>query len=200
MNYTNPDDSNDTVATHKSGMTRREMLLGIFASVGAISVSGKVIGIQSDSLSASFYSAQQLKLVSILCDLIIPKTQTLGALDVGVPMLMNNLYAVWANKTSQQEHTQALKHIEDELNNSVSASFIDASTKEQVSALASLDKRAYTTGQRSEFYQYRGIKSLIARFYYLSEEGATKELRYEAVPGRWEASVEFSKIGKTWAA
>lgn len=52
-------------------------------------------------------------------------------------------------------------------------------------------------GARLPFF--RTMKELTVVGYYTSEVGATVELRHEAVPGRYEGCVPFSRIGRTWA-
>ena len=46
---------------------------------------------------------------------------------------------------------------------------------------------------------FRMMKELTLLGYYTSEVGATRELRYEPVPGRYEGCVPFTTIGRTWA-
>jgi hypothetical protein len=47
--------------------------------------------------------------------------------------------------------------------------------------------------------KYRWLKSFIALVYYSTEIGATQELQFELVPGRWESDAPLSEIGRTWA-
>jgi gluconate 2-dehydrogenase gamma chain len=53
--------------------------------------------------------------------------------------------------------------------------------------------------RRSEVAFFRTMKELTVVGYYTSEAGATRELRYEQVPGRYEACIPFSDVGRTWA-
>ena len=53
--------------------------------------------------------------------------------------------------------------------------------------------------ERAERPFWRTLKELTLVGYYTSEPGATQELRYEAVPGRYEGCIPFSQIGRTWA-
>ena len=46
---------------------------------------------------------------------------------------------------------------------------------------------------------FRMMKELTLLGYYTSEAGATRELRYEPVPGRYDGCVPFTTIGRTWA-
>lgn len=45
----------------------------------------------------------------------------------------------------------------------------------------------------------RTMKELTVLGYYTSEMGATRELRYERVPGRYQGCVPFTTVGRTWA-
>jgi len=46
---------------------------------------------------------------------------------------------------------------------------------------------------------FRTMKELTVLGYYTSQPGATKELRYVQVPGRYEGCVPFAKVGRAWA-
>jgi gluconate 2-dehydrogenase gamma chain len=46
---------------------------------------------------------------------------------------------------------------------------------------------------------FRTMKELTVVGYYTSEAGATRELRHESVPGRYEGCIPFSDVGRTWA-
>lgn len=46
---------------------------------------------------------------------------------------------------------------------------------------------------------YGRLKDLVMTTYYLSEPGATKELRYELIPGIWEASMPLGADRRAWA-
>lgn len=58
------------------------------------------------------------------------------------------------------------------------------------------EKRARGQEERPFF---RTMKELTLIGYYTSEVGATKELRHEPVPGRYEACIPFAQVGRTWA-
>jgi hypothetical protein len=43
------------------------------------------------------------------------------------------------------------------------------------------------------------IKDLTVIGYFSSESGATQELRYNPVPGRFNGDVPFSEVGRRWS-
>ena len=46
---------------------------------------------------------------------------------------------------------------------------------------------------------YAKLKRLVFALYYLSEAGATQELRYEHVPGGWEPSIPVTAETRAYA-
>ena len=52
---------------------------------------------------------------------------------------------------------------------------------------------------RSELPFFRTMKELTLAGYYTSQVGATKELRHEPTPGRYEGCMPLEKVGRTWA-
>lgn len=203
-------DQQDSNLANNQEISRRNVLLGILASVGAASTSGcahslntTIVDLEKSSAQHNsnheFYTAKEFLLVSRLSDLIIPDTQTLGALAVGVPKLMDKLHTDWASIQSQTAHRDALKLVNDELDKISGVAFLEQNPETQIATLSTLDNLAFSSDYQ-RLSAYRSIKDLIARFYYLSKVGASQELRYELVPGRWEACIPFEKVGRSWAA
>ncbi len=62
---------------------------------------------------------------------------------------------------------------------------------------ADVDHEGDLTGDPSFFGM---LKELTLVGYYTSEVGATEELQFVQVPGRWEPCVSVEDVGRTWAA
>lgn len=56
-----------------------------------------------------------------------------------------------------------------------------------------------TTGGSAPPPAYRQLKELTLAGYYTSEPGATQELQWLASPGRYDADVPLSEVGRAWA-
>mgnify|MGYP000002849333 FL=1 len=80
--------------------TRREVLQGLIVSIGGASMLAACDNAArvavSNSQSLRFFSDQELALVSRISDLLLPRTDTPGALDVNVPGFIDGLMAEWA--------------------------------------------------------------------------------------------------------
>lgn len=174
--------------------TRREFMQGLIVSVGgaaALSACGGLATITaSSSGNARFYSSSEMALLSRLSDLIIPRTETPGALDANVPGYMDTLMTEWANDETRAEHREAMQLIAARLD-SASGNFLEADEASATAALTELDAAAFD-GDDS-LSGYRRIKGYITQSYFATEEGAVQELKWVAVPGRWDPSVDIAE-------
>jgi gluconate 2-dehydrogenase gamma chain len=186
--------------------TRRQVLQGLIFSLGgaaALSAFDKAQAaapIAAPKTAKGFYTKGELQTLTFLADAIIPRTDTPGALDAGVPAYMDHLYATWASEATKAEHRAHMAAIIGHLDRLTNVQSIEAGKREvqRRKALEALDAAAFGA-EWSTHGPYRAVKSLIATIYYLSEPGATQELQYEPVPGHWIASAPLAEIGRTWA-
>lgn len=196
--------------------TRRQVLQGLIFSLGGASALAAFDSAEAKAKAKpkpkagskpkaaakpklAFYSAEELALVTFLADRIIPRTDTPGALDAGVPAYMDHLYATWASEKTKAAHHAQLATIIGHLDRLTEAQPLEAGKRDaqRLKALEALDAAAFAPG--AKHWEYRNVKSLIATVYYVSEPGATQELQYEPVPGHWIASAPIAEIGRTWA-
>lgn len=174
--------------------TRREVLQGLIVSIGgatALTACGGVANVVSTSPggAARFYTAQEIALVSRVSDLIIPRTETAGALDVNVPGYMDGLMSDWASKETQDQHRTALRRIKSELDVYARGNFLEVSDDVAESSLAKFDAAVFASD--GDAFGYKRTKGYVSQSYFATEDGALEELRWVAVPGRWDPSVEI---------
>lgn len=177
--------------------TRRELLQGLILSVGgaaALSACGgsATLAATAPGNRGRFYTANEMALVSRLSDLIIPRTETPGALDVNVPGYLDALMSDWASSETQNTHREALQMITARLD-AATGDFMAAGDSEAISTLVELDRAAFEDG--AGLGGYRSLKGYITQAYFATEEGALQELKWVAVPGRWDPGVDVSTGG-----
>ena len=63
---------------------------------------------RSPGSAPRFYTDAEMALVSRVSDLIIPRTETPGAVDVNVPGYMDGLMTDWASTETKNAHRTAL--------------------------------------------------------------------------------------------
>ena len=174
--------------------TRREFLQGLIISVGgasALSACGDAATIVATAAGEGgrFYSANEMALISRISDLVIPRTETPGALDANVPGYLDALMSDWASAETQNNHREALQLISQRLD-SLSGNFMTTSEAGAAAALSELDSDAFDGD--NGLGGYRSLKGYITQSYFATEAGATEELKWVALPGRWDPSVHIS--------
>jgi len=138
--------------------------------------------------TARFFSPAQMAVLGETMDIIIPRTDTPGAKDAGVPEYFDGLMRDWANA----EHQAQFKALADELGG---LGLMKLAPAARIQAVRTFDAAKLDAGDPVYFK----FKELVLTLYYLSEAGATKELRYELIPGKWEPSTEMSDDTRAWA-
>jgi len=175
-------------------VSRREVLQGLIVSMGgatALSACGGIANViaTSPAGSAHFYTESEMALLSRICELIIPRTETPGALDVNVPGYLDSLMSEWASTDTKNQHRQSLDQISADLDERVRGSFLMASNDSAEQALTALDAKAFEADNTLQ--GYRTLKGYITQAFFATEGGATEELKWVAFPGRWDPSVDI---------
>ncbi|GAB5379499.1 MAG: hypothetical protein Alis3KO_28950 [Aliiglaciecola sp.] len=133
-----------------------------------------------------------------LCDLIIPESDSPGAIKAGVVERFD--FALFHMTEDEQRLWRAdLTRVHTALNQYVKGDFMSLPKQKQTLLLYEFDTLAYKNAPTDESIAYRQLKKEIGSAYYTTELGMTQELRYLPVPGKWEACIPFSDVGRTWA-
>jgi hypothetical protein len=186
---------------------RRKVLVGLAFALGGPLAAASCGGDEDAILRAlrpdgrlQFHRRGEYRLIGLIADAIIPRTDTPGAIDAGVPAYLDAMMASWASDETKTAHRDQLRLIEARLEAIGAGDFAKLEDGPRRDAVAALDADAFDADPDSEVSRgYRQLKSLIASIYYTSEPGATEELHYLLAPGPWVADAPLSDIGKTWA-
>lgn len=143
-----------------------------------------------------FFADGERATLDLLCETMIPRTDTPGATDAGVSSFIDGLMTNWASSAHQEQMRRTIGSL---------GRAAQADTGKPLSALSPAEREAWLTRQDAELIaagdaDYSQFKRLVMTGYYYSEPGATQELRYELVPGVWEPSVPITAETRTWAA
>lgn len=192
-----------TVIDRREALRRTALLIG--AAVSAPALAGMLAGCEAPPSELGWtpkaLSASQASLVAALAEHIIPETDTPGARTVGVHRFIDTMLAEYHGAADRARFLDGLKDTDARAERLGAASFVKASRSQQLAILGALDRETYAqpvtpTTPRTFF---RMMKELTILGYYSSELGATKELRYEQVPGRFEGCVPLASVGRAWA-
>lgn len=182
-------------------MNRRSLLQTALLLAGATVAVGGCEMIAGEGRDEDFaFSEEQFALLSAVAATIVPKTETPGAVEIGVPKMFEGLMRDWASAERREELLSAMAEI-DELGDKP---FADLPPERRTALLKVHDAASLETGppavegeggvaiMRGPAYVnpgYSKLKQLIVVLYYYSEHGQTVELGYVHTPGVWEPSV-----------
>ena len=168
-------------------MKRRELLAGAgWAAAGAV----WALVPRGAAASAAGVAAPAARdaLLERLCDLVIPDSDTPGARAAGVPAFVAlALQHGLADAAPADRQT-----LQRRLDTDAGGVFLALDAARQQAVLAPLDAATFARDPAAAAGgepAWRRIKALIVMGYYTSEVGATQELQYSLVPGRWDPDV-----------
>lgn len=198
------------------GSWNRREILGaavLFASaLGVPAAAASLARIDVDEAPTS----RQRALMKVVSQIVIPRTDTPGAGDVGTgdfvilalahglenarkPFSDSAPYARFMRPDGSVRH---VAWIESELDDRAGEDFLASAPDKQLGLITQLDAEAYAA--RAGESPWKAIKALILTGYYTSEAGASQELRYEPVPGRFDPDLpltpDFRAVSNDWTA
>lgn len=174
-------------------LDRRALLRSVMALAGVTLVpTGLFAAPAADS--KAFFSKAQFELLAEVAEQIIPRTDTPGARDARVPEALDALMRDWASVERRQELVALLAEIDSAVRAQTGQPLLSLPPDQRTAALVAFDKASAFARPA-----YGRFKALVTRLYYLSEAGATQELRYELVPGRWQPAVPVTPETRAWA-
>lgn len=190
---------------------RREALRKTAMVMGAAVSSSTIIAFLQSCKSAPdlnykpvFFTEDQARIVSEIAEIILPKTDTPGAKEVGVPnfidMLINDCY----KPEDQKSFVDGLAKLDEAAKKSYGDSFIYLDSAKQKEYVKKIHDEAVGEVKKDKSIPRPFIlklKELTMLGFFTSEPGATQVLQYSQVPGAYHGCIPLSEAGngKTWA-
>lgn len=177
---------------HLAGVDRRTLIQRAILLVGgAITGAPQAAAGKPDRR----FSSARRKLFDAYADILIPETDTPGALGAGVPASVDALMRDWASEATATLLGATLDALDEAARGIAGTDLLSLPAAKRIEVTRAFD--AERVARRDP--GYLRLKDLVLVTYYLSEPGATQELRYELVPGVWEASVPLGPDRRAWA-
>jgi hypothetical protein len=199
----------DNDISHES--SKRQFLRGLTALMGTAAVSQLMSG---DALASAFnyqgaessylkkgklFSQPQMHILHDICSVVLPKTDTPSAAELGVHGFLDHQLSVCYSQQQQQQAINIVDQINQLSETNFSKNFIALSAEQQNTLLVALEAEAlgFTAQDKQSFI---ALKSLLVFGYFTTEVGATQALNYQAVPGGFKGSVSYSSLKKSWGS
>lgn len=187
-------------------MNRRDALSRVAVLFGGTIVGMDIFlsGCKSDAKAPGLpLTAEDIAYLDEVSDTIIPDTSSPGAKAAKVGAFMNAIVSDCYDEKDQKIFLEGMAKLNDAANKANSNDFIKLTPEQRKALLVSLDKEAkdYQKNKKKEdpTHYFTMMKQLTLWGYFTSEVGATKALRYVAVPGKYEGCVPYKKGDKAWA-
>lgn len=209
-------------------MNRREALIRVAALMGGTLSASALLALErvyaaGDGLAAGAsngatapsaatapptLNASQKATVSAVVNVLIPRTDTPGALDVGVPALIDLMLRDVYTQSDRDRYLTGLADLDTAASSETGQKFVALDPKQQLT----LVRKFHDAAVAEERQQRSGhahlerpfilmTKELTLLGFFTSEVGATQVLQYVAVPGSYHGCLPLEKAGngKTWA-
>ncbi len=177
------------------GPDRRRFIVAALLAVGTAGVPLPAIAkvTRARRKAARFLSPARFAVLDALAETIMPRTDTPGARDALVPQRFDALMQNWASADTRLKFTALLDEAEAMARADGASGLAAMPAAKQLELVTAFDRAKFADPD------YRKFKNLILSLYYVSEPGATQELRYEHAPGAWEPNVPATADTRAWA-
>jgi gluconate 2-dehydrogenase gamma chain len=199
-------------------MNRREVLqrsaLALGYAITGPALAGILNGCKASpelAFTPAFFTADQARLVSELSEIILPRTATPGAKDVGVPGFIDSMLKGVYSKKDQDSFLKGLEEFDQDAKKAFGETFIECKSEDQVAHVRKHHDAAlsdsngatmaawWVTGGENEKPFIIKMKELTLIGFFSSEPGATQVLQYNQIPGPFKGCVPLTVVVKTWA-
>ena len=155
-----------------------------------------------------FFNEEDVKIISAICDTILPKTDTPGALELNVDVFVD----LMINDTLPDREKEHIKTTFDKFKSDCQSRFsksfekLDNGQKEEL--LTEMEKESnnflpsvwgMTIGKQPPIDFYRRIKQFTLVGYYTSEYIGKNVLVYDPIPGEQKGCIPLSGVGNSWS-
>jgi hypothetical protein len=200
----------DTIRVHAAGEgaprspSRRAVLGALLAgAAGAWTSASLAAALPPTAPQAAGFTKPELRILTRAADVIVPVTDTPGAVAAGVPALIDALARHWMLPAELAQFHAGLADLDARAHQRFKRGFAALTAAQATEILQALraasayDGHTFELAARIEDPQapfYLRLRDLVVYGYFTSEIGSTKELRYVPVPGRFDGDVSIA----TW--
>jgi gluconate 2-dehydrogenase gamma chain len=196
-------------------MNRREALKRVAWLMGGTVSASAILAIRrgyatptSAAGKPSILSAPQMAIVSTVSEIMIPRTDTPGAVEVGVPGFIDLMLKDVYTQKDCDRYLAGLAEFDAAAQSKHGGKFVALESAQQVALVREFHDAAVVEERRLDRAHARSqrpfilmTKELTLLGFFTSQAGATQVLQYVAVPGSYHACVPVRQAGngKTWA-
>ena len=188
----------------RDALTRVGLLLGGTVVGAELFMSGcKNAPDKNIGAGGTNFSNDDIAYFDEIAETILPATDTPGAKDAKVGAFWATIVKDCYTEQEQKVFLDGMKKLNDASQTKNGKSFMESTPEQRHDLLVALDKeqKDYMAAKKKDdpAHYFRMMKELTLWGYFTSEPGATKALRYIAVPGKYVGCMDYKKGDKAWA-
>jgi gluconate 2-dehydrogenase gamma chain len=196
-------------------MNRREALKRVAWLMGGTVSASAILAIQkgysatpSAASKPSILSPPQVDIVSAVAEIMIPRTDTPGAIDVGVPGFIDLMLKDVCTQKDRNRYLDGLADFDAAAQAEQGKKFLALEPTQQAALVRKVHDAAIAEERRLDHLRraFRRpfilmTKELTLLGFFTSQAGSTQVLQYVPVPGSYHACIPLAQAGngKTWA-
>lgn len=170
-----------------------------FAPVKLLAALREARAVVGNQAAPRTLNPHQFETVKALAEMILPRTATPGATDVGAVNFIDLMLTEWYDEPQRSRFLKGLADVDARSQFLFATDFVACSPTQQAEILTALgesmteeaDHRkaalSESTVETENFYPM--LRRLTLTAYFTSEAGATQELHFEMIPGRFDGCV-----------
>lgn len=189
-------------------MDRRHLikLLGgtaAFAGLSPLQLEALLVPGGTRRAGMAFFTEAQREAVTAFSDLVIPTTDTPGAVEAGGVEYIELIVSEWYNTEERERFMRGLAHLDEHSESIAGVRFAYAGEARQIAMLTGMEAEGRALMEsdpdaaQSFFHQARG---LVMHGYYTSEIGMKEEMMFVGLPGRYDGYAPLSEISRAEGA
>jgi gluconate 2-dehydrogenase gamma chain len=195
---------NTTLIDRRELLKRVAYLMG--GAVSAPAVTGFLQGCSPKKPSVDwrpeFFTPAQAAVVAGVVDVMIPRTDTPGAVDVGVPQFVDEILKGAYPKPDQERFLTGLQQFDARAAETHGKSFVELSKELQAQFVRTVHDEAVQAAREDSTIRQRNrrpfilmTKELAMLGYFSSEAALTQVLQYVQSPGPFKGCLPLSEVG-----
>jgi len=180
-----------TAIDRREAIRRAALLAGVALSPALVTFVGRA----QSSAARTFLTPAQAAIAGAAAERILPRTDTPGAADVGVPAFLDRFYGEFMTEDERRLFVAGLDAIEAAARAAHNTGFAGLASAQQDAVL-----RAVATAQQDQNPSAFGLlRSTTILGYFSSERVAKDVLNYDPVPGRFDGCMPLDQArGRDW--
>ncbi|QJB68826.1 gluconate 2-dehydrogenase subunit 3 family protein [Parasphingorhabdus halotolerans] len=209
-------------------MERRGFMVGVAAAMGGIVYSSGLAAMLANATNAEkplpmiardawinqavdVFSPEKRALVSAMCETLIPKTDTAGAKEAGVPKFIELLYAQWMAEPERMLFDKGLAEADKRAQANHGGIFAQCDAGAQKAVLEAMEEEQgdhpwfafggqSVADARADTPFMALFKEIAVTGFFMSEIGAQEVLRYAPMAGIFDGEASLASDESSWAA